>query len=118
MAEPSGTNSSCPRCAVLERRVAELEAQNAKREAEIAALKARIAELERLLLEATRAAKRQAAPFSRKRPRVKPKKPGRAQGHAPAHRPPPEPRQIGETIEVPPGAMSLLWRSPGRSPGA
>lgn len=87
MAEPSGTSTSCPRCAVLERRIAELEA--------------RVAELERLLLEATRAAKRQAAPFSRNRPKAKPKKPGRAQGHAPAHRPPPQPKQISETIEVP-----------------
>lgn len=52
MTEPSGHKSSCPRCAVLERRVAELEA--------------RVRELEQLLLEATRAAKRQAAPFSRK----------------------------------------------------
>lgn len=40
MAEPSGVHSSCPRCAVLERRIAELEA--------------RLRQLEEMLLEATR----------------------------------------------------------------
>ena len=89
MAEPSRRNSSCPRCAVWERRVAELEAQNAKREAEIAPLKARIAELEELLLEATHAAKRQAAPFPRNKPTAGSKKPGRAED---IHRPIAPPR--------------------------
>lgn len=66
MAEPSGNNTSCPRCAVLERRNAELEG--------------RIRELERLLSNATRAAKRQAAPFSKGVPKENPKKPGRKPG--------------------------------------
>ena len=87
MAEPSGVSSSCPRCAVLERR--------------IAALEARVRQLEQLLLEATRASKRQAAPFSRHEPKLQPKKPGRPEGHAPASRPVPPPREIAETIDVP-----------------
>lgn len=85
MAEPCESSSPCPRCAVLERRIAELEA--------------RVAELERLLLEALRANKRQAAPFSRNRPKKKPKTPGRSDGHVAARRP--APPQITETIDVP-----------------
>jgi hypothetical protein len=84
MAEPSEISLPCPRCAVLERRIAELEA--------------RIGELERLLLEATRASKRQAAPFSRNRPKKNPQKPGRPEGHEAALRP--APPQITETIDV------------------
>ena len=56
----------CPRCVVLERRIAELEA--------------RIRELERLLSDATRATQRQAAPFSKGAPKENPKKPGRKPG--------------------------------------
>jgi len=89
MAEPLEQSRSCPRCAKLERRVAELEA--------------RVRELERLLLEATRAAKRQAAPFSRNQPKTQPKKPGRPVGHPAAHRPAPPPAEITETISVPLG---------------
>lgn len=73
MAEPSETTRSCPRCAVLERRVAELERQ-------LAAALARIAELERLLEQRTRDGKRQAAPFSKGSPRAHPAKPGRKPG--------------------------------------
>ena len=87
MAEPSGHNIPCPRCVVLERR--------------IEALEARVRELEALLLEATRAAKRQAAPFSRNKPKLQPKKPGRPEGHAPAHRPAPPPESITQTIDTP-----------------
>ncbi len=86
MAEPWEVSVPCPRCAVLERRIAELEA--------------RIRELERRLLEALRASKRQAAPFSRNQPKQKPKKPGRPDGHAAALRPLPPPR-ITEIIDVP-----------------
>lgn len=106
MAEPSGHLQSCPRCRVLERRIAELEAERAARDVRMAKLEARIAELERMLLETTRASKRQAAPFSRNQPTLKPKKPGRRVGHEPAHRPPP-PRPVTETVEVP------LNRCPG-----
>lgn len=87
MAEPLEVHLSCPRCAVLEQR--------------IAGLRARVAQLERKVLEATRASKRQAAPFSRNQPKEKPKKPGRPDGHEAALRPPPAPRQITETIDVP-----------------
>jgi transposase len=51
---------------VLERRIAELEA--------------RVRELERLLSEAVRATKRQAAPFSKGAPKTNPKPPGRKPG--------------------------------------
>jgi len=101
MAEPSEHNQTCSRCVVLERRVAELETQLATGDGRIAKLQARIAERERLLLEATRAAKRQAAPFSRNRPKLEPKKPGRPVGHEAAQRPAPPPRAIAETLEVP-----------------
>lgn len=86
---------------MLERRVTELEAQLAARDARVAKLEARIAELERLLGEATRAAKRQAAPFSRNQPKPKPQKPGRAAGHEPAQRAAPPPETIAETLQVP-----------------
>jgi hypothetical protein len=66
MAEPSDHQQGCPRCAVLERRIAELEA--------------RVRELERLLSEAVRATKRQAAPFSKSAPKTNPKTPGRKPG--------------------------------------
>ena len=66
MAEPSDHNRPCPRCVVLERRTGELEA--------------RIRELERLLSDATRAVKRQAAPFSKGAPKENPQKPGRKAG--------------------------------------
>jgi len=66
MAEPSDHPQACPRCAVLERRIAELEA--------------RVRELERLLSEAVRGTKRQAAPFSKGLPKENPQKPGRKPG--------------------------------------
>jgi len=66
MAEPSDNPQSCPRCAVLERRIAELEA--------------RVRELERLLSEAVRGTKRQAAPFSKGPPKENPQTPGRKPG--------------------------------------
>src|SRR3972149_6861668 len=87
MVEPLEVNLSCPRCAVLGRQLAEL--------------RARVVQLEQKLLEATRASKRQAAPFSRNQPKEKPKKPGRPDGHEAAMRPPPAPQQITETIDVP-----------------
>ena len=73
MAEPSDHLHPCPRCAVLERRVAELERQ-------LAAALARIGERERLLDQRTRDAKRQAAPFSKGAPKETPQKPGRKPG--------------------------------------
>ena len=66
MAEPSSDRPICPRCVVLERRIAELEA--------------RVAQLERLLDQALRSNKRQAAPFSKGTPKPDAKKPGRKSG--------------------------------------
>src|SRR3990172_4662800 len=73
MAEPSETSPSCPRCAVLERRVAELERQ-------LAAALARIAELERLLDQRTRDSRRRAAPSPKGAPKKNPQTPGRKPG--------------------------------------
>jgi transposase len=79
----------------LEARVAQLEKHNAE-------LQARVAQLEKQLEEATRANKRQAAPFSRGSPKNNPKKPGRKSGkqHGPQanRQPPKKPDQI---IDVP-----------------
>lgn len=86
MAEPSDRTAACSRCAQLERRIPELEAQ--------------VAQLQRLLQEATRAAKRQAAPFSRNQPKPNPKPPGRSAGHEPAQRAAPPPETISETLKV------------------
>jgi transposase len=79
---------ACPGCRALQRRVAELEAQ--------------VERLARLLEQAHRAGKRQAAPFAKGPPKPAPKKPGRKPGAgygAKAHRPPPE--QIDEVHEAP-----------------
>ncbi len=89
MAEPSNNTPACPRCAELERRIAELEA--------------RVAQLERLLEQATRAAKRQAAPFSKGPPKPDPKPPGRKPGPdygVSAFRSAPPPRKIDEVHEA------------------
>ena len=84
-------NHRCPNCARLE--------------AKIAALEKRVAQLEQLLEKATRANKRQAAPFSKRQPKAKPKKPGRKAGKAygkKAHRLGPDSEQeIDEIIDVP-----------------
>lgn len=80
----------------LEARVRELEAQNTK-------LEARIVQLEAFLEKATRAGKRQAAPFSKGPPKDKPKKPGRKSGPkygSKAHRPLPE-QDPDEIVDVP-----------------
>lgn len=72
----------------LERKVQELTAENER--------------LRRLLEEALRAGKRQAAPFSRRHPKAHPAKPGRKPGPGygrPCRRP--IPSRIDETIEVP-----------------
>jgi transposase len=89
MADDAITTARCPNCARLERRIAELEE--------------RVAQLERLLEDAARAQKRQAAPFSKGKPQQDPKKPGRKPGdhYGPkAHRPLPE-QKPDEIIDVP-----------------
>jgi len=82
----------CPRCPVLDRRIAELEAriQTLTRQAE---------QLTRLVDEVRRGGKRQAAPFSKKPPQPHPQKPGRKAGDdygVKAYRQPPRPEQIDE----------------------
>jgi transposase len=89
MADDVSTTERCPNCARLERRIAELEQ--------------RVAQLEQLLEKATRAQKRQAAPFSKGTPKPNPKPPGRKPGehYGPkAHRPLPE-QKPDEIIDVP-----------------
>src|SRR2546421_5427556 len=80
---------ACPGCRALLKRVAELEAK--------------VAELTRLLEEALRAGKRQAAPFRKGPPNPEPTTPGRKAGEAPAthgHRPEPPPEQVPECHEA------------------
>ena len=82
----------------------ELRQENAALLKQNAALKKRIAELEAALEDAQRRAKRQAAPFSRDKPKTAPKKPGRKPGRRygrKAHRPPPPPERIDEHYDVP-----------------
>lgn len=74
----------------------------ARLEREIENLKAENARLQRLLEEALRTAKRQAAPFSRRNPKANPQKPGRKTGSQygrQCRRPVPE--KVDEVIEVP-----------------
>lgn len=89
MAGDANTTIRCPNCVRLGRRIAELEE--------------RVAQLERLLENATRSQKRQAAPFSKGSPKQEAKKPGRKPGenYGPkARRPLPE-KEPDEIIDVP-----------------
>jgi transposase len=81
---------SCASCQALQRRLRDLQAENER--------------LRRQLEEATRAGKRQAAPFAKGPPTGQPKKPGRKPGKdygTKAHRQPPTPDQIDEVHEAP-----------------
>jgi transposase len=81
---------SCAGCQALQRRLDDLQAENER--------------LRRQLDEATRAGKRQAAPFAKGSPTSQPKRPGRRPGKdygTQAHRQPPQPDQIDETHEAP-----------------
>ena len=62
--------------------IAELEARLAERDGRIEALAAQVEQLTKLLEEARRAGKRQAAPFSKGDPKPDPKTPGRKAGKA------------------------------------
>jgi transposase len=82
--------ASCAGCQALQRRLRDLQAENQR--------------LRRQLDEATRARKRQAAPFAKGSPTDQPKKPGRKPGKdygTKAHRQPPPPDQIDEVHEAP-----------------
>ena len=73
-----------------------------QRDQRIAELEAKVAELMRRLDASERAGKRQAAPFSKGKPKKKPKKPGRKKGEQHGkhgHREPPT--QVDETLEAP-----------------
>jgi transposase len=75
---------------------------NAQLRRENEALKAEIERLRRVLEEARRAGKRQAAPFSRQKPKANPKRPGRkaGAGYGPRCRRP-IPKTIDERVEAP-----------------
>ena len=81
-----------------------METANANVCSECEKLRARVAQLEAMLADASRTAKRQAAPFSKGEPKKTPKKPGRKAGElhgTHVHRPPPPPEEIHETFEAP-----------------
>lgn len=83
-------------------RIARLEAELARRAREIAAKDQRIAELERMVEELRRRGKRQAAPFSKGSPSLKPKTPGRKPGEGYGRQALPAiPKRVDETIRVP-----------------
>src|SRR3954470_10077470 len=80
----------CASCQYLQRRVHDLQAENER--------------LRRQLDEATRAGKRQTAPFAKGRAAGQAKKPGRKPGKdygTKAHRQPPSPDQVDEVHEAP-----------------
>ena len=80
----------CAGCQALQRRLHDLQAENER--------------LRRQVDEATRARKRQAAPFAKGEPKPNPRKPGRKPGKdygTKAHREPPSPEQINEVHEAP-----------------
>jgi transposase len=79
----------CANCQSLHRRVHNLQAENER--------------LRRQLDEATRAGKRQAAPFAKGQPKLNPEMPGRKAGKdygTNAHRKPPSPERVDEIHEA------------------
>lgn len=82
----------------------QLRERLAERDRTIARLQETIAHLQARLTTAEQASKRQAAPFSKGKPKADPKKPGRKTGEAHGrhgHRPTPTPDQVDETYEAP-----------------
>jgi transposase len=82
----------------------QLREQLALRDRLIEQLQQTIRELQKRLEESERAAKRQAAPFAKGEPKKHPKKPGRKKGQQHgkhAHREPPPPERVDETLDVP-----------------
>lgn len=82
------TNPECPGCQRLLKRVGQLEAQ--------------LAELTKKFQESRRQSKRQAAPFSKGKPKPNPKPPGRKpnDGGTHAYRTTPAPDQVDETLDA------------------
>jgi transposase len=82
----------------------QLREQLAERDRTIARLEAAHRDLQARLAAAEKSSKRQAAPFSKGKPKPDPKKPGRKSGEAHGrhgHRPAPPPEQVDETYEAP-----------------
>lgn len=78
--------------------------ENRRLRTQVARLEATVRELRERLGEVERAAKRQAAPFSKGEPKKRPRKPGRKAGDkhgTHAHREPPPPERIDETLDAP-----------------
>jgi len=74
----------------------------AQLEQEVHALKKEIERLRRLLEEAVRAGKRQAAPFSRQKPKAEPQRPGRKAGKQYGRRYRRSlPKEVDDIVEVP-----------------
>src|SRR5271168_2999761 len=76
----------------------------ADRDQRIEKLEELVRNLQKRLEESERAAKRQAAPFSKGEPKKNPKKPGRKKGEQHGdhgHREPPPPDRINETLVAP-----------------
>jgi transposase len=84
----AAANPECPGCQALSKRLEQLEAQ--------------VIELTRKLEEAQRAGKRQAVPFRKDKPKLKPKPPGRKPNDGGAHacRIKPLPEQADENLEA------------------
>jgi len=83
-------------------KIARLEQENAAFRTRIVELESEIQRLKQLLEEAVRAGKRQAAPFSRQKPKANPQPPGRKAGRAYGRRCRRAiPTPIEETVEVP-----------------
>lgn len=81
-----------------------LREQLAERDRVIARLEATVRDLQGRLAAAEKSAKRQAAPFSKGKPKPDPETPGRKSGEAHGrhgHRPVPPPEQVDETYEAP-----------------
>jgi transposase len=100
--ETSRPRTWCPECCGWRRLARQRERDIERLRQESCGLRERVRTLELQLEEAQRAAKRQAAPYSRNRPKSKPQKPGRRPGAAygpRARRPVPD--HVDETIEVP-----------------
>ena len=78
--------------------------ENQQLREQVAQFQETIRDLQKRLAEAERTANRQAAPFSKGEPKKNPKKPGRKTGNQHgrhAHRQPPPPDQVDETLEAP-----------------
>ena len=78
--------------------------ENQHLRAQVTQLQQTVAELLKRIEELERSGKRQAAPFSKGEPKKNPKKPGRKSGDAHgkhAHREPPRPAQVDETLDAP-----------------